>query len=416
VRAASIATAVLLLLCVPAQAGQHAAPVTENPEIESPSKREEARQSWPPMTFFIAKGEPNACGPGCHEWIAADGRIDAETPARLSALLAQIGRRKLPIYFDSPGGSVPASIEIGRLMRAREMTAGVARTIPQGCDPLRLGEPACERRKRSGAALAAELRTLNASCNSACVYALIGAKVREVASDAGLGVHRISITQTTVRTSSSGRVRTSTVAEPSDSLSMLEMNDQLARYTVEMGISVALIEVATAVPNDQLRFITRDEIVRFGIDARDFDESRWTLHALRSGAWFIVKGLTLTSGGEPKRYRTQQLMLLCGRGGTVRVGLARDIDPGDTMASAALGAGGSEIALSRTRPQPKAGDADAPREIWVANAPKSFFARAASGETLNLIETGAGNAPPRRIALSTLGLPAAVDALGRRCQ
>ena len=28
------------------------------------------------MVFYVAKGEPGACGPGCQEWIAAEGFID----------------------------------------------------------------------------------------------------------------------------------------------------------------------------------------------------------------------------------------------------------------------------------------------------------------------------------------------------
>ena len=41
--------------------GSHGAAAQPNPE---------------PMIFFVAKGEPNACGPGCSEWIAAEGMFD----------------------------------------------------------------------------------------------------------------------------------------------------------------------------------------------------------------------------------------------------------------------------------------------------------------------------------------------------
>ena len=29
-----------------------------------------------PMIFFLAKGERDACGPGCSEWIAAEGMFE----------------------------------------------------------------------------------------------------------------------------------------------------------------------------------------------------------------------------------------------------------------------------------------------------------------------------------------------------
>jgi hypothetical protein len=39
--------------------------------------------------------------------------------------LRKLGSRKLPVYFHSPGGSVIAAFQIGRLLRARGLTAGV---------------------------------------------------------------------------------------------------------------------------------------------------------------------------------------------------------------------------------------------------------------------------------------------------
>jgi hypothetical protein len=29
-----------------------------------------------PIEFYVAHGDANACGPGCSEWIAAEGKID----------------------------------------------------------------------------------------------------------------------------------------------------------------------------------------------------------------------------------------------------------------------------------------------------------------------------------------------------
>ena len=147
----------------------------QGPADSTPKADPEKQPKPPPIAFFLAKGEPDACGAGCSEWIAADGTIDQAAPQRLRALLQRLGKRKLPIYFHSPGGSVEGAIEIGRLMRARGMTAGVARTIPQGCDRSRDRESACDALKRSGRELPAELRTVRTLCNSSCVYALIGA-------------------------------------------------------------------------------------------------------------------------------------------------------------------------------------------------------------------------------------------------
>src|SRR5439155_26541203 len=101
-------------------------------------------------------------------------------------LTTRLGRRKLPISFHSPGGNVTASIAIGRLLRERDMTAGVSETVPIGCEGA--SEQACRTLKQSGQVLPATLRSVSA-CNSACVLALIGAKVRYVPPGAQLGVH-----------------------------------------------------------------------------------------------------------------------------------------------------------------------------------------------------------------------------------
>src|SRR5262249_9704272 len=84
----------------------------------------------PDIAFYLAKGDANACGHDCDQWIAADGKIDVAAPQRLRALLAKIGKRRLPIFFYSPGGSVVGGLELGRLIRQQKLVAGVARTIP----------------------------------------------------------------------------------------------------------------------------------------------------------------------------------------------------------------------------------------------------------------------------------------------
>ena len=95
--------------------------------------------------------------------------------------------RTLPIYFHSPGGLTDNGLAIGRMLRERGMTAGVARTIPKGASGR--SEAACRALKRSGAPLMARWRGINAGCNSSCVYALIGAKVRHVPPGARVGLH-----------------------------------------------------------------------------------------------------------------------------------------------------------------------------------------------------------------------------------
>ncbi len=383
----------------------------------------------PPIVFFLAKGEPNACGPGCSEWIAADGTFDAGAPARLRVLLAKHGKRKLPIFFHSPGGAVIAAMDVGRMMRAQKIKAGVGRTIPQGCDPKQRREKACDATMRSGRELIAELRT-RATCLSACVYALIGAAEREVAPDVGLGVHSVSVTRTIKRMTRDGKVVSSSSTRlAGNSSEVHDTHARLARYASEMGIGSALIDAAAATPFETIRLLTRDEIAKFGIDRREFLEGPWTMEETKSGELFVGKTLVAAKAGEPKHYRMTNILLLCGRNGFLTVGLSRDPDPWDRPAALAVAWPGAEINLRSARSSPVAPPgvaakgitaASAPsvatKEMWVAVTPKALVGNAAFGDSIELIETPAAGAAPRRTALSAIGLASLIGTLVPPCQ
>ncbi len=294
------------------------------------------------------------------------------------------------------------------------MTAGVARTIPQGCDATQLREKACDATKRSGRELASELSTTRTMCNSSCVYALIGASVREVAAGVGLGVHAIAI----IKIDRYGRrkPRESGPMSFADAEKLRTITRQVTDYVVSMGVSRALVDLAASIPHEKVHAVTRDEIAKFGIDRREFLESPWTMGQGRSGASYIGKLVVTAKAGEPKHYRTTQLLLLCGRSGFINVGLTRDLDPWDKPAAVSVAWSGTEIKLLSGKATPAATPGSA-MEIWIAAAPKAFFENAIFGDTIELVETPAATAttPPRRVALSAAGLASSIGALAPRC-
>jgi tetratricopeptide (TPR) repeat protein len=81
-----------------------------------------------PMQVSVVRNANPKCGDQCAEWISAQGRIDGSTPERFRAVLKSIGNRKLPIFIDSLGGSLAASYEVGRMIRARKLDVYVTRT------------------------------------------------------------------------------------------------------------------------------------------------------------------------------------------------------------------------------------------------------------------------------------------------
>ena len=142
-----------------------------------------------PIIFILATGEPNACGRGCNEWIAGEGQFDESAAQRFRDFLAALPKRDLPVFFNSDGGLVREAVQIGLILRENRMTAGVARTVPEGCQ---LGFPlddACRRLMQSKREHTARLYFGGARCASACVYAIIGASTRHVDPGATLRIH-----------------------------------------------------------------------------------------------------------------------------------------------------------------------------------------------------------------------------------
>jgi hypothetical protein len=131
--------------CVPPLAAQTAAP--------GPGTPPPGAVKVPPMgdiVFYVAHGDPDACGRGCNEWIAAEGQIDTGAAQRLRRLLAKLGRRRPPLFLHSPGGNISGSIELGRLIREQKLAVSVAHTIPRGCDRDKPIDKSCSALKRSG--------------------------------------------------------------------------------------------------------------------------------------------------------------------------------------------------------------------------------------------------------------------------
>ena len=225
-------------------AGAQAPDVRRNPAPQKEIRRTRRRS---PSSSPRAKR--TACGPGCTEWIAADGTIDAGAPGRLRALLAKLGSAQ-------PADLFPLAGRLGR--RGDGDRAHDARTRHDGgrrahhSAGLRRAarpETACDALKRNGRELASELRTVQTLCNSSCIYALIGAKVREVTAGARVGVHAIALGAV----DEGGQIKPIIKETPSrtDAANLKRANEQLAQYIAEMGIDRGLFEAAAGIRHER---------------------------------------------------------------------------------------------------------------------------------------------------------------------
>lgn len=220
-----------------------------------------------PMVFYDAHGEANACGPGCSEWIAADGKIDRGTADRLQRLLTQLKGARPPIFFHSPGGSVTGSILLGEVIRARKLTVSVGHTVPLNCDRDPKGRNSCDADIRAGHPIKANFDPLAAMCNSACVYALAGGVVRLIPPWVTLGIHDVGFDPATakIRHPSARAIEAAKVVT----------HARLRQYIRRMGIDEGLLTEAFATPFTSIGRLTRDDAARFGLDRREFGETVW---------------------------------------------------------------------------------------------------------------------------------------------
>ena len=367
-----------------------------------------------PLAFYLAKGEANSCGEGCNEWIAAEGYFTPGSAQRMRTFLKRHSGRSLPIFFQSPAGIQAEALAIGRLMREREMTAGVAKTVPQDCVPAGEKEKACRASKQSGRTLMAELRSVGAACNSACVYALIGAKVRLVPPGGRLGVHSGKF----VRIYSDGRVVDGPAGAAKAALAGL--NAGLRRYVNDMGIGEGFLDVISRVPYEKVHYLSRNEIADFHIDARVFLETPWTVAETSSPA--VLKFVVAAAESNQSEFRTDVVRLACRTATHLTVAYLRGVagEASASPTSISLMAGGRNFAFSRPGRVAKmdAIDTGGWFEPRVAVVPVEFFEAAAAVSSIEITESAAAGSTTssRVLTLSTVGLSQAVGTLRQRCE
>jgi len=214
--------------------------------------------------------------PACFEWIAADGTIDQSSPARLKRILTRLQGRKLPIFINSPGGSVDDAIEMARTIRDKRLDVVVARTEYAACPShdrtckdlksrhIRLGQPAALAR-----------------CASSCPFVLAGGVRRLVGPGAYVGVHRAvtyRILTKLMRTyrfvpnyelgSPTGTKRKLVSEKPvSRSIEAVETKretyDKIEANFVSMGVGRGVMAPMLATPNTEMRWLSNAEIGQF---------------------------------------------------------------------------------------------------------------------------------------------------------
>jgi hypothetical protein len=184
------------------------------------------------MIFYVAHGAADACGPGCSEWIAAEGTVEWDTLKRLIAILDRQAPRKLPVVIHNWGASdFKVSTSLGWILRGRGIDATVGTTEVEACDGK--SEADCFALKRQGGPLDARMNLSEPRCDTPCVLILAG------------GVHR-SLPPGTRMMLTGGFIRNRVAPNVSDEAreGLTARHGELYRlYLREMGVESELLDI-----------------------------------------------------------------------------------------------------------------------------------------------------------------------------
>jgi hypothetical protein len=304
-----------------------------------------------PMHFELRRqGPAAACGTQCAVWISASGAIGADTPRDFENFAQGRDLTGATVVLNSDGGSVHGAIALGRDIRRLKLNTTVGRIV----------DLAGAEQDNPRASFSPQ-----ADCESMCAFVLLGGVHRSVPPEARVMVHQIWL---------GDRRDDPTAATYSAEDVVLVQRDigRLAKYTIDMGGSIELLDLALRIPPwEPMHALTREETrqtrvatetpaaptagatvaaappaaarlalpktISGAIGATEISERHWAV-VDRAGAAALARRHPLTVEGAD--IGSFDLILACGAtGGNYDVSyLERRHDGGGTVLPAGLGA------------------------------------------------------------------------------
>jgi hypothetical protein len=202
---------------------------------------------------WVTEGPADACADKCRSWVVASGPITKESLQDFDFLGQVKDLKGATLVLDSGGGSVVASLELGRKVRALGMTTTVGTVVKFDTKP---GEEQRGRLSPRG------------ECASMCVFVLLGGAKRTIPPEARILVHQIW----------PGAKRYDASAENYTAEELVRVQrdvGRIARYTVEMGADISLFELAMRIPPwERLRALSQSELRGMGLQTIETAEVR----------------------------------------------------------------------------------------------------------------------------------------------
>jgi hypothetical protein len=209
-----------------AAAGFAAAQTTSRPPIGGFGSPPDA------MIFYVAHGAAGVCGPGCSDWIAAEGTVQWDTFKRLLAILDRQAGRRLPLVIHAWGESnLNVATSLGRILRGHGIDATEGVTEVEACKDK--SDADCFALKRAGGPLDAGINRSDPNCDLACVLILAGGVHRSLPAGTRMILTGMSI---------HNRLAPNVSDEHRESLTA-HFGEQFRLYLKEMGIEPELLDI-----------------------------------------------------------------------------------------------------------------------------------------------------------------------------
>jgi hypothetical protein len=158
-------------------------------------------------------------------WIYLDGPIDPGATARVVNLVQNERISRAIVFLNSPGGSLVAAMQLGRVLRERAFDT------------------------RVGTRTTDAARATAGTCYSACPFVLAGGVERSLEAGSAIGLHRAE-----------NRVP---VSDEDDFQHVVAT--QVAEYLAAMGVHAEVARIMGAIPHDQIRNLTVDEALQLNL-------------------------------------------------------------------------------------------------------------------------------------------------------
>ncbi|PSJ64105.1 hypothetical protein [Pseudaminobacter soli (ex Li et al. 2025)] len=224
-----------------------------------------------PMQFIVVRSSSPVCEPTCPQWIWANGEIVGDTPQQFQRLLKTIGKQRLPVVINSPGGNVDAAMKLARMIRGRGLDTAVGTAVLTGCPPER--KDCLERQRETGVYLGVILPGI---CASACPLMLAGGVERLAGEISFVGVHQITTTVSREqvlyreryqlvngkkRVTERKIVKRKKLKSYKTTKLAKQTRMQMLAFLKEMGISQSYLAVSQATSADDMRQLTWMELL-----------------------------------------------------------------------------------------------------------------------------------------------------------